>query len=241
MVGPHHHAERGNSIFGVMAEAGRGHRSHGSKRQSIMHSNALRRFFTILIDATVRLSRTRANYWLESVLDTTLGVALLGVGLRRQVFSPDEVLFIALGLLLFSFIEYCFHRWLFHGHLRLLAQGHNAHHTDPLGYDALPFFVPALVLAALIAVAVLAMPVAAVLLVASGITFGYVAYGLSHYMIHHRRFRHPLMRKWAAYHHIHHYHPQRNFGVTSPLWDVLLGTRYISRQDIAGPRSTLPS
>jgi hypothetical protein len=28
-------------------------------------------------------------------------------------------------------------------------------------------------------------------------------------------------------HHVHHYHPGTNFGVTTPLWDVLLGTRYV--------------
>jgi len=26
---------------------------------------------------------------------------------------------------------------------------------------------------------------------------------------------------------VHHYHPDSNFGVTTPLWDVLLGTRYV--------------
>lgn len=206
-----------------------------------MQGHALRRFATTLVDALVRLSRSRVNYWLESVLDTALGAALLGAGLRRQVSFPDAVLFVVLGLLCFSFIEYCFHRWLFHGHVRLLAQGHSAHHADPQGYDSLPFFVPALVLAVLIAVGGLVMPAAADLLLAGGIAFGYVTYGLSHYMIHHRRFRHSLVRKWAAYHHIHHYHPRRNFGVTSPLWDVMLGTRYVSCQGIAGPRSSLPS
>jgi dihydroceramide fatty acyl 2-hydroxylase len=26
---------------------------------------------------------------------------------------------------------------------------------------------------------------------------------------------------------VHHYHPDCNFGVTTPLWDYLLGTRYV--------------
>jgi sterol desaturase/sphingolipid hydroxylase (fatty acid hydroxylase superfamily) len=30
-----------------------------------------------------------------------------------------------------------------------------------------------------------------------------------------------------AHHHIHHYHPETNFGVTSPLWDTILGTRFV--------------
>jgi sterol desaturase/sphingolipid hydroxylase (fatty acid hydroxylase superfamily) len=42
------------------------------------------------------------------------------------------------------------------------------------------------------------------------------------------RFRRPLARRWAAAHHIHHYHPHSNFGVTTPLWDILLRTRYLA-------------
>jgi sterol desaturase/sphingolipid hydroxylase (fatty acid hydroxylase superfamily) len=34
------------------------------------------------------------------------------------------------------------------------------------------------------------------------------------------------LRRWAGFHNIHHYHPETNFGVTTGLWDVLLGTRY---------------
>jgi sterol desaturase/sphingolipid hydroxylase (fatty acid hydroxylase superfamily) len=49
---------------------------------------------------------------------------------------------------------------------------------------------------------------------------------LSHVVIHARRFRSPLMRRWAGFHNIHHFHPETNFGVTTGLWDVLLGTRY---------------
>ena len=206
-----------------------------------MQGYAIRRVGGVILDVLVRMSRTRANYWLEFVVDTALGGTLLTEGLRRHSSVLDTFLLIFLGLLLFSFFEYCFHRWLLHGTLRLLAQGHTAHHGDPLGYDSLPFFLPALVLLGLTGVSVLLMPVSDALLVASGIAFGYVTYGLSHFLIHHRRFRHALARRWAANHHIHHYHPQCNFGVTSPLWDVLLGTRYVSTRGIARPRPSLPS
>jgi dihydroceramide fatty acyl 2-hydroxylase len=30
-----------------------------------------------------------------------------------------------------------------------------------------------------------------------------------------------------AHHHLHHYHPGTNFGVTLPLWDTFLGTRFV--------------
>ncbi len=74
---------------------------------------------------------------------------------------------------------------------------------------------------------VLSMSTGFGLLLASAITLGYIAYGLSHFSIHHVRFKQPWLRRWAGSHHVHHYHPHSNFGVTTPLWDILLGTRYV--------------
>ena len=199
----------------------------------------LERFSNGALDALVRMSRTRANYWLEFILDGALGVIFLSDGLRDHIPLVATALLIFLGLLVFSFLEYCFHRWVFHGKVRLLAQGHAAHHGDPAGYDSLPFFLPALALSVLIGLGALLMPVGDILLLASGIAFGYVAYGLSHFMIHHKRFRHSLTRKWAAFHHIHHHHPDRNFGVTTPLWDIVLGTRYVSKTSPSRLRSKI--
>jgi len=193
-----------------------------------MQGYPLERLSNGALDALVRMSRTRANYWLEFILDGALGVIFLRDGLRGHITPVAAVLLIFLGLFVFSFMEYCVHRWAYHGRSRILAQGHAAHHGDPAGYDSLPFFLPALVLSVLTGVGALLMPVGDILLLASGMAFGYVAYGLSHFMIHHKRFRHSLTRKWAAFHRIHHYHPDRNFGVTTPLWDIILGTRYVS-------------
>lgn len=197
-----------------------------------MQGDPVGRFAGLALDALVRMSRTRANYWLESVLDTALGAVLLAEGLRHHVPVQTALPLVLLGLFVFSFMEYVFHRWVFHGPPQPMARGHAAHHLAPRGYEALPFFVPALVLSGVTGLCALWMPAAYAWLLASGIAFGYVAYGVGHFMIHHRRFRNALLRRWAARHHIHHHHPERNFGVTSPLWDVVLGTRYVP------PRST---
>lgn len=183
-----------------------------------------------MLDAVLRLSRTRANYWLESVLDTLLGVALLSAGLWHHVALPAAAALIVLGLFLFTFMEYVFHRWVFHGPLQPTARGHASHHADPRGYDSLPFFVPALVLFCVVALCAMFAPAPDVWLLASGIAFGYVAYGLAHFMIHHRRFRNARLRRWAARHLIHHHHPGFNFGVTTALWDALLATGYVPRR-----------
>ncbi|MFC5582277.1 sterol desaturase family protein [Rhodanobacter terrae] len=180
------------------------------------------------VDAIVRMSSTRTNYWAELGVDTTLGALLVVEGWRMHAGNPlTALLAIGLGLFAFSFIEYFFHRWMFHTRVPLFEQGHRTHHEQPLGYDSLPFFLPAVVLLILAGLFVLIMPTGFALLMAGAITFGYITYGLSHFTIHHVRFRHPWLRRWAGAHHIHHYHPDCNFGLTTPLWDVLLGTRYV--------------
>ena len=180
------------------------------------------------VDAIARMSTTPANYWAELVLDALLGAWLLAVGWRHLEGGPGlAIAALALGLFAFSFIEYFFHRWMFHTRIPLFEQGHRMHHERPLGYDSLPFFLPAMVLIALTALLVLVLPFGFALLLSGSITFGYIVYGLVHFIIHHVRFKRPLLRRWAGAHHVHHYHPESNFGVTTPLWDVLLGTKYV--------------
>ncbi len=190
-------------------------------KQSFLHSG---------LDAIVRMSSTRANYWAEVVVDTLLATALVVEGWRHHVGgAASAVLAVLLGLFAFSFIEYFFHRWMFHTRVPLFEQGHRTHHEQPLGYDSLPFFLPAVVLLTLAGLFSLVMPTGFALLIAGAITFGYIIYGLSHFIIHHVRFKQPWLRRWAGAHHVHHHHPETNFGLTTPLWDVLLRTRYVRK------------
>jgi sterol desaturase/sphingolipid hydroxylase (fatty acid hydroxylase superfamily) len=180
------------------------------------------------VDAIVRMSSTRTNSWAEVAIDSALCLLLLVLGWQQHDGGAlTALLALGLGLFAFSFIEYFFHRWLFHTRIPLFTQGHDLHHARPLGYDSLPFFLPPVVLLLLAGVFVAVMPTGFALLLASSITFGYILYGLSHFIIHHVRFKQPLLRRWAGAHHVHHYHPDTNFGVTSSLWDVLLGTKYV--------------
>jgi sterol desaturase/sphingolipid hydroxylase (fatty acid hydroxylase superfamily) len=194
--------------------------------QQIMKQNPWR----IILDAIVRMSATRANYWVEVAVDAVLCLVLFAEGWRHHTGSPlMALLAFGLGLFAFSFIEYFFHRWMFHTRIPLFEEGHRTHHEQPLGYDSLPFFLPATVLLALAGIFMLIMPSGFALLLTSAITLGYLCYGLSHFTIHHVRFKRPWLRHWAGAHHVHHYHPGSNFGVTTPLWDVLLGTRYVRK------------
>lgn len=176
-----------------------------------------------------RLSGSRFNCFAGLSSDVTVAVVLLGAGLWRNDLRISTMLLLVLcGLLTFSLLEYCVHRWLFHGPVSMFEEGHRRHHEQPEGYDALPFFVPPLAYIAICAMLSFAMPVSTALLLGGSVAAGYAAYGLSHWAMHAFRFRGPVLRSWAAGHHVHHYHPEHNFGVTSPLWDRLLRTQYTS-------------
>ncbi len=176
-----------------------------------------------------RLSTSRFNNYAGLSSDVLVALGLIAAGLRHDELGAMMILWLVLcGLLIFSLIEYAVHRWLFHGPFEVFEQGHRRHHEEPRGYDALPFFLPPLAYLLLAVSLTYVMPTGSALLLGGSIAAGYAAYGLSHWSIHAFRYRHPLVRNWAAAHHIHHNHPERNFGVTSPLWDWVLRTQYVS-------------
>lgn len=174
-----------------------------------------------------RLSSTPINSWLGLAADVGVSALLLFLGFRLlDVRVVSALLVVCVGIFTFSFVEYCFHRWLFHGSAPMFEQGHNRHHELPLGHDSLPFFFAPLAILALAELLALVTTREIALLFAGGFAAGYAAYGLSHTVIHRMRFQNALTRRWAAAHHIHHCHPHSNFGVTTPLWDIVMRTRY---------------
>ena len=182
------------------------------------------------------LSATKFNARMGLLLDVGVSLILLAAGLRSNTFGALAALAtVGAGLLVFTLVEYVFHRWLFHGQANSVRDGHEKHHADPLGYDALPFFLPPLGMVILAALLALFAPWSTAFLLSGALAAGYAAYGISHSIIHATRFRARAAVRWAANHHIHHHHPECNFGVTSPLWDIVLGTRYVPARD---PRTT---
>lgn len=185
-----------------------------------------------------RLSTSHFNLRAGLISDSLISVLLIAAGIWYGRMQPALAALTSLcGLFAFTFIEYAAHRWLFHGNTGPFKAGHDNHHVNPLGYDALPFFMPPLFMCALGLLFSLAIPVGYAFLLAGTIAMGYAAYGLSHVVIHVHRFKSPAMRRWAGFHNIHHYHPDANFGVTTGLWDVILGTRYERKPRVAANAS----
>lgn len=174
-----------------------------------------------------RLAATEFNRRAALAADIAMAVlpVLAALALRDMRAVPAFGVFCG-GLLLFSLIEYCFHRWLFHGPDQAMQRGHARHHQHPMGTDTLPFFIPPISLMLLAGLFDEAMPLAYALLLTGAIGCGYLAYGECHGVIHRQRFRKPWLRRWSAHHHVHHHHEGHNFGVTTPLWDIVFRTNY---------------
>lgn len=136
------------------------------------------------------------------------------------------------SLIAWSFFEYIMHRFAFHiledspKYERAYYLLHGRHHEFPKDQDRL--FMPPLVglgITVVIALLMFALIGNNVFVFMPGFVFGYVAYAFTHYAMHRYKppfkFMEPLWRN----HHLHHFrHPQKGFGVSTTLWDYILGT-----------------
>lgn len=133
----------------------------------------------------------------------------------------------ALGALAMSFVEYGVHRWMFHNPKVYRAE-HWVHHIRPTDYVGVPSWQSNLALILLL----ITMWGSCGLDFGSGFFIGfacyYLAYIMSHDGFHHGRFGLNSPGYWhrrRVAHLMHHAKGvELNFGVASPIWDMLLGT-----------------
>lgn len=179
---------------------------------------------------------------------TALVVCLFALSNNESFSWLQLSLLIGLGVLSWTLIEYGLHRFIFHYHprsdfgKRLLYAAHISHHENPHAtnrlFSSLLISLPVATAYLLLAWIVTSSLQAASYLFA-GLTAGYFCYEWLHFQAHHRRPRLRLFRYLRKYHLLHHYQtPELRFGVTSPLFDVIMRTfrpvrkplRFTSRQ-----------
>jgi 4-hydroxysphinganine ceramide fatty acyl 2-hydroxylase len=142
----------------------------------------------------------------------------------------EALLFIS-GTLFWTFFEYLMHRYLFHMIVetprakKFVYTMHGVHHEYPRDKERL-FMppVPSLIAASIIFWLMHALIGWYALSFFPGFLFGYIVYGSMHFAIH--AFTPPKFLKalWRN-HHLHHYKaPEKGFGVSSVLWDIVFRT-----------------
>lgn len=147
-----------------------------------------------------------------------------------------EALLFVVGALFWSLFEYVMHRKLFHMVVespraqKFVYTMHGVHHEFPRDKERL-FMppVPSLIIASILFSVFYAILGWNALAFFPGFLFGYLMYGSMHFAIH--AFAPPKFLKalWRN-HHLHHYKaPDKGFGVSSVLWDVVFRT--VPKQD----------
>ncbi|RPA67366.1 fatty acid hydroxylase [Cyclobacteriaceae bacterium YHN15] len=136
------------------------------------------------------------------------------------------------GVLVFTFVEYMMHRHFFHMEPdtpikdKLQYAVHGVHHDYPKDKDrlAMPPFVSIAYALIFYGVFTLIMGDYALFFL-PGFVMGYAAYLGVHYMVHAYQPPKNFLKVLWVNHAVHHYKdPDVAFGVSSPLWDFILGT-----------------
>jgi sterol desaturase/sphingolipid hydroxylase (fatty acid hydroxylase superfamily) len=143
------------------------------------------------------------------------------------------------GLILWTFIEYNIHRFFFHycpktaWQERIVFLFHGVHHAQPQCKTRL-VMPPALSIPlSLVFYGLFSWIVGGlfgspgwVAPMYAGFGLGYLVYDLTHYATHHFPMRSGVLKYLKRYHMQHHYKtPDARFGVSSPLWDIVFGTK----------------
>lgn len=137
-----------------------------------------------------------------------------------------------LGLLAFTFAEYAVHRYLYHipattpGRTKFQYTMHGVHHEYPKDKTrlAMPPIITVFVSSLLFFIFRLAFGSYAFGLL-GGFTFGYATYLFVHYAIHAYSPPKNFLKVWWTHHSQHHYRQDEvAFGVSSTLWDHIIGT-----------------
>lgn len=178
-----------------------------------------------------KLSRTHISAPL--ILFSGISTYLIYVGLAEKGIAPLMIagLFIA-GLLSFSLVEYLMHRYLFHmpettpARKKFVYTAHGVHHDYPKDKDRLAMPIPASATLSFLFFLLFRLIMGDFVWgFLPGFLIGYAAYLGVHYMVH--AFQPPknFFKILWVHHGIHHYkQPERAFGVSSPLWDLIFRT-----------------
>lgn len=172
-----------------------------------------------------------------AVLALAAGLVWIGPHDRALVLAA----WIVAGLVGWSLLEYVLHRFVLHG-LRPFSHWHAQHHARPAALIGAPTALSATLITTLIFLPAWRWgdPQSACALTL-GLLIGYLGYAVTHHAIHHWRGTSGWLQRRQRWHAMHHQLPAPVggraglpgadcFGVTSRIWDRVLGTARRTQQ-----------
>ncbi|XP_057971853.1 dihydroceramide fatty acyl 2-hydroxylase FAH1-like [Malania oleifera] len=178
-------------------------------------------------------SLTRTVWWVVPLVWLPVVCWFVSLSVRMGLTPPQVAGTVGGGILMWTFLEYTLHRFLFHiktksywaNTLHYLL--HGCHHKHPM--DGLRLVFPPAATAILsvplwTVIKLLSPPSFAPALFAGGL-LGYVMYDLTHYYLHHGKPSEGVSQNRKRYHLNHHFKVHnKGFGITSSMWDIVFGT-----------------
>lgn len=176
---------------------------------------------------------TRTVWWVVPLIWVPVAMWFISLSYTMGHTLPQVVLMSVVGSFIWTFLEYCFHRFLFHIETKSYWANtfhyliHGCHHKHPM--DGLRLVIPPAEAAIL---AIMFWNLYGILFTVStrpalfgGGLIGYVIYDMIHYYVHHGQPTKQSIKKLKKYHLNHHFRIQnKGFGITTTLWDRVFGT-----------------
>jgi len=177
--------------------------------------------------AFLNLEHSARAYYADLVF---YGAASMGLSLWLAWALPTgqrlgAALLFALGVLIWTLLEYLLHRFVLHG-FDPFRRWHQMHHDRPAARICSPTVISASAFGLLVLLPSLALlPTWQGLPLAAGVLAGLFVYSLAHHALHHHRPQRPWARRYKLWHASHHQPGQHHrFGVTTFFWDGVWGT-----------------
>ena len=187
-----------------------------------------------------KLTHTHISFPL--IIFFVIATALIYYGIIEKGFEvPLMVLLFFAGFFFFTFIEYIAHRYLYHipatteRRKKVSYTMHGVHHDYPKDKSRLAMPpVLSLVIATVFFILYRAILGDYAFGFLAGFLIGYATYLAVHYSVHAFNVPNNFLKHLWYHHSIHHYRePDRAFGVSSPLWDVVFRTmprKFVKRE-----------
>ena len=149
--------------------------------------------------------------------------------------SFNILVYILFGAFIWTITEYTLHRFIFHFPAKsefgkkIHFIFHGVHHDYPSDTKRL-VMPPSVSIPLALMFYYLFNAILGEILVAPffvGFIIGYLVYDLGHYAIHHYNMHNKILLAIKNHHMRHHFQdPEKGFGVSSPLWDKVIGTDF---------------
>ncbi|XP_022724147.1 dihydroceramide fatty acyl 2-hydroxylase FAH2-like isoform X2 [Durio zibethinus] len=176
---------------------------------------------------------TRTVWWVIPTIWLPGACYCISMSISNGHTLPQIALMVPFGMFVWTFLEYCSHRFVFHIETKSYWGNtihyllHGCHHKHPM--DGLRLVIPPAEFAALCIpfwylYKLLFTPSASPAFFGGGL-IGYVIYDVTHYYVHHGQPTKQVIKSFKKYHLNHHFRIQnKGFGITTAFWDRVFGS-----------------